>query len=90
MTTQEKEQAQFKVRVQLKDLAGGELASMECDNAGFYEGQGGAGCGCAMTATLTPREQIVAYSLMAAILSLPFFLFRLVQLASKKKGVVHE
>jgi hypothetical protein len=69
--TQQKEQAQFRVRLQLKDLANNDLASMECDNAGFYEGMGGAGCGCDMTGRLTGRDQVLAYLVMVLFFAVP-------------------
>jgi hypothetical protein len=80
--TQEKEQAQFRVRLQLKDLADNDLASMECDNAGFYEGMGGAGCGCDLTARLSGRNQVLAYLVMALIFAAPAAALRL---ARKKR-----
>jgi hypothetical protein len=88
MVTKEKEQPQFKVRVQLRDLAGGELASMECDNAGFFEAMGSGGCGCDMTGRMNGREQILAYAVMAALLGLPLMMGKVFRARIKKSRSV--
>ncbi|HSA58084.1 MAG TPA: hypothetical protein VLJ37_00155 [bacterium] len=74
--------APFEVQVSLNTLEGG-AGTAVCTESHFLHAEG-QGCGCDMTSQLTSREQIVAYLVMAALLSLPLWMIRVVRAKAKK------
>ncbi|HSA58083.1 MAG TPA: hypothetical protein VLJ37_00150 [bacterium] len=68
--------APFEVQVSLNTLEGG-AGTATCTEMHFLHSEGA--CGCDMTARLSPREQILAYLVMALIFAVPMIVLRSVR-----------